>query len=260
MKKYTLLTLALLAVAAISMAQTASEPATAPAPAQAADAKAPAPPSDLLPSGSVLSADLSKSLDAKKAKEGDKIEAKTATDMLAHGQIVVPRNTKIVGHVTQAKPRSKESPDSMVGITFDRMLLKDGREVPLQLIVQAVARPLQLVSGLYGTSGANPSNAPANMPGPRTSMGNSSPGSGGGSGGMGSGPAYPPVSDPGAPGGGGDSAASNGATSTPLSPTSRGVVGIKGLSMDAPGPVAVLSSNTGNVHLDGGTQLILRVQ
>jgi hypothetical protein len=207
-----------------------------------------------LPSGSVLAADLSKSLDAKKAKEGDKIEAKTATDMLAHGQIVVPRNTKIVGHVTQAKPRSKESPDSMVGITFDRMLLKDGREVPLQLIVQAVARPLQLVSSLPGTPGDAPSNGPANMPGPRT--GNSSPG---GSGGMGGGSAYPSVANPGGPGGG-DESMSGGATSTPLGPTSRGVVGIKGLSMDAPGPVAVLSSNTGNVHLEGGTQLILRVQ
>jgi hypothetical protein len=257
MKKYTLLMLALLALAAISMAQTASEPASAPAPAQAADAKAPAPPSDLLPSGSILSADLSKSLDAKKAKEGDKIEAKTATDMLAHGQIVVPRNTKIVGHVTQAKPHSKESPDSMVGITFDRMLLKDGREVPLQLIVQAVARPLQLVSSLPGTPGDAPSNGPANMPGPRTSTGNSSPG---GSGGMGGGSAYPSVANPGAPGGGDDSAMTGGATSTPLSAASRGVVGIKGLSMDAPGPVAVLSSNTGNVHLEGGTQLILRVQ
>lgn len=238
MKKYTLLVLTLLAVAAIATAQTAPGPAS---------------PSDLLPSGTILAADLSKSLDAKKAKEGDKIEAKTATDMLAHGQIVVPRNTKIVGHVTQAKPRSKESPDSMVGITFDRLLLKDGRELPLQLIVQAVARPLQLVSSLPGTPGDTPASGPANMPGPHSSTGGGYGGSGGGS-------AYPSVANPGGPGGGDDSGSSTGATSTPLSPASRGVVGIKGLSLDAAGPAAVISSNTGNVHLEGGTQLILRVQ
>ncbi len=230
--------LTLLAVAAIATAQTAPAPAASP--------------SDLLPSGTILAADLSKSLDAKKAKEDDKIEAKTATDMLAHGQIVVPRNTKIVGHVTQAKPRSKESPDSMVGITFDRLLLKDGRELPLQLIVQAVARPLQLVSSLPGTPGDAPASGPANMPGPHSSTG----------GGYGSAavPRTHSVANPGGPGGGDDSGSSTGATSTPLSPASRGVVGIKGLSLDTAGPAAVISSNTGNVHLEGGTQLILRVQ
>ena len=97
-------------------------------------------------SGTLLSVELSKSLDAKKAKANDRVEARTATDLLAHGHIVVPRNTKIVGHVTEAKAHSKASPDSTIGITFDRMLLKDGREVPLQLTVQAIARPLQLGS------------------------------------------------------------------------------------------------------------------
>jgi hypothetical protein len=52
----------------------------------------------------------------------------------------------------------------------------------------------------------------------------------------------------------------NTSTVIPLSPTSKGVVGIKGLSLDTSGPAAVLSSTTGNVHLDNGTQLILRVQ
>ncbi len=35
---------------------------------------------------------------------------------------------------------------------------------------------------------------------------------------------------------------------------------MKGLTLDTSGPAAVLSSTTGNVHLDSGTQLILRVQ
>ena len=94
-----------------------------------------------LPPGTVLSVDLSKSLDAKKSKPNDKIEAKTASDLLLHGQIVVPRNTKIVGHVTEAKAHSKSSPGSEIKFTFDRVLLKGGRELPLQLTVQAIYRP-----------------------------------------------------------------------------------------------------------------------
>ncbi len=94
----------------------------------------------------VISVELAKSLDARKIKANDKIEAKTVMDLLSHGQIVIPRNTKIIGHVTEAKAHSKQSPDSMVGISFDHVLMKDGRELPLQASVQAVARPLQTSS------------------------------------------------------------------------------------------------------------------
>ena len=127
-------------------AQGAPEPANS----QVQDAASPtpksAPAADALPPGTVLSVELSKSLDTKKSKANAKIEARTATDLLVHGQIVVPRNTKIVGHVTEAKAHSKASPGSLLGITFERMLLKGGREVPLLAAVQAIARPLQLNS------------------------------------------------------------------------------------------------------------------
>ena len=100
---------------------------------QVQDAPSPAPKSapaaESLPPGTVLSVELSKSLDAKKSKANAKIEAKTATDLLVHGQIVVPRNTKIIGHVTEAKAHSKASPGSLLGITFERMLVKGGREM-----------------------------------------------------------------------------------------------------------------------------------
>jgi hypothetical protein len=245
MKKSSCLAAVILALAALACAQVSTEPAAnSPAPTAKAPTSADAP-----PSGTILSVELSKSLDAKKARANDRVEARTATDLLAHGHIVVPRNTKIVGHVTEAKAHSKASPDSMIGITFDRMLLKDGREVPLQVAVQAIARPLQL--------GSPEGNVPrADRPGGVTTPSQRSP--------LGDasaqGPPYsypgdiPPTSDPMAPNRTSDS------TAIPLSPTSKGVVGLKGLSLDASGPAAVLSSNTGNVHLDSGTQLILRVQ
>ena len=62
----------------------------------------------------------------------------------------------------------------------------------------------------------------------------------------------------------GDPAAGNlpnaGTTSAPLGPTSQGAVGMRGLSLTTSGPAAVISSSTQKVHLDSGTQLILRTQ
>lgn len=245
LKKSSCLAAVIMGLAALACAQVSTEPAAnSPAPAATAPTSADAP-----PSGAILSVELSKSLDAKKAKANDRVEAKTATDLLAHGHIVVPRNTKIVGHVTDAKAHSKASPDSMIGITFDRMLLKGGREVLLQMVVQAIARPLQ-----FGSPEGNMPRADrpggVTTPGQRGPLGDASTQS----------PPYsypgdiPPTPDPMAPNRTSDS------TVIPLSPTSKGVVGLKGLSLDASGPAAVLSSNTGNVHLDSGTQLILRVQ
>jgi hypothetical protein len=230
-----------LACAAISFAQAPAPPAASQTPNTAASVDAP-------PSGTLLAVELSKSVDAKKSKANDRVEAKTATDLLAHGRIVVPRNTKIIGRVTETKPHTKDSPDSKVGITFDHMLLKDGREVPLQIAVQAIARPLQLGPGMSGNGPRADRGVP--MPGQRAPMGDGStqnvPSS------------YPgdlaPIPDPMSPNSPGAS------TSIPLNPTSKGVVGISGLSLDTSGATALLSSNSGNVHLESGTQMILRVQ
>src|ERR1700736_1872360 len=153
MSKGLFLAFVILVLAATSLAQVSTEPTTATSAGQNAPANAQnsATPAGAPPSGTLLSVELSKSLDARKSKANDRIEARTATDLLAHGQIVVPRNTKIVGHVTEAKARSKTSPDSLVGITFDRILLKDGREVPLQVAVQTIAKPLPGERGSRGT-------------------------------------------------------------------------------------------------------------
>ena len=239
--------------AAMSSAQVAREPGPANSPSQAEPSKAqkPAGQADVLASGTVLSVELSKSLDAKKSKENDKVEARTATDLLAHGQIVVPRNTKIIGHVTQAKARSKTSPDSLVGFAFDRMLLKDGREIPLQLVVQAIARPLQVEVSSEGNLSSSPSTRQASgmppMIGQRGPVGDVTNAGG-------------PSSYPGDPSAPPDPLGQSASTIVPLSPTSHGVVGMKGLALDTSGQASVLSSNTGNVRLDSGTQLILRVQ
>lgn len=210
---------------------------------------------ETLPSGTVLSVELSKSLDAKKSKPNDKVEAKTASDLLLHGQIVVPRNTKILGHVTEAKAHSKSSPGSEIKFTFDRILLKGGREIPLELTVQAIARPLLVPSFGSGAGVPDGLGDASTMPGRPPSLAQTPAGTASAAT---INPKYPDDLNPPASGNGRDIPSP--LTPTPLGATSRGVVGIKGLALNSTGAVSVLTSSTGNVHLDSGSQLALRVQ
>jgi len=243
MLRIFLFSLAIAAVAASAAAQNTA-PATAVS-ESAGPATGQASLEGQMPAGTVIVAELSKSLDAKKVKPGDKIEAKTSMDLLSQGKVVIPRDTKIVGHVIEAKAHSKDSPDSMLGIAFDRMLLKEGRELPMQAAIQAMARPLQNPafqgSGPMSDNGGMPSSAPM-------------PGGGGMSGGgaRSSTPSTYPTSA------GADAPASGGPA--PLGPASKGVVGMKGLELKSAGPASVITSEKDNVHLDSGTQLILRTQ
>src|ERR1700730_1052100 len=257
MKTVLFSALAIFLVAAISWAQDPSEPAATPGQAPSPQTPASAAPNaqtsaaNQLATGTVIPAELSKSVDAKKSKPNDKIEAKTSVDLLLHGQIVVPRNAKIIGHVTEAKAHSKESPDSMVGIAFDRIVMKDGRELPLQAAVQAIGRPLQ--SAAFGGNepmAETPSGLPSGAQGPRGSMGGAPTGT------ATSPSSYPTGNTSRLPS---DSNAPQGSTVSPLGPTSQGVVGMKRLTLNS-GQASVVSSNADNVHLDSGTQLILRVQ
>jgi hypothetical protein len=215
----------------------------------------PAPAANDLTPGTILSVELSKSLDARKLKPNDKFDARTVMDLLSHGQIVIPRNTKLIGHITEAKPFRKQSPDSTVGIVFEKVVLKDGRARELRAIVQAIARPLQTAPPFPGEDpmAASAPGIPTASQAQRgsitgaTSTGTQFPNPNG----------YPPG------GGGGlppDPASASASTVSPLGPTSKGVVGMKGLSLASAGPASVVSSKTENVHLDSGTQLILRVQ
>lgn len=91
-----------------------------------------------LEDGSVLYAELSKTVDAKKAKAGDPVTAVLLADVLSHGKIVARSDSKLVGHVTEAQPHSKDNPESRLGIVFDKMVLKGGQEIPFTSVLMAL--------------------------------------------------------------------------------------------------------------------------
>ena len=81
--------------------------------------------------GSVIPVKLTKTVDAKKVKTGDEVEARVTEDLKSgNGQLVVAKDTKVVGHITEAETRSKEQHESQIGIAFDHAVFKAGETYP----------------------------------------------------------------------------------------------------------------------------------
>ena len=208
--------------------------------------------------GSVIPAQLTKGVDAKKAKTGDEVVAKVTQDMKASsGQVLVPKDTRLVGHVTEAQPRSKEQKESQVGIAFDRAVMKNGTEMQLPMSIQAVIGPQNNANPGGGNEQAGPGySPPAGNAGGGMAGGNRNPGMSGSN-------QAPPSPSATAGNGNEPSESQSGAAGRPpITGQTQGVVGISNLKLEPgsnPAQGSVLSSEKSNVKLDSGTLLLLRV-
>jgi len=238
---------ALLVCCLFALATMAQSPAQQPAqqPAQAAaspGAAAPAP---------TIAVELEKSLDSKKLKSGDEVAARTVSPLRDGRGDLIPAGSKVLGHVTEAKARSKGDAESALGIQFDRITVKKGEDIPLKAAIQAVAPPA-VIPAAMGTENGNTSMGPIAQSGQGTS-GSRPPM--GGTVGM---PGSQPVGNPGGYGAPNTPPPSRDTQMGPaLGPQSTGVVGISKLQL---GPDSVLTSSDKNLKLASGTQMILRVQ
>ncbi len=230
-------------VAATFCAAGAAAQSTPPAEAASSEAS--------LAGGTAINAALNTSVDSKKAKSGEQITAHTTEAVKStDGRTILPKGTKLVGHVTQASARSNGQGEALLAIQFDKAVLKDGQEVPLNnVVIQAVAAPAHEASADGSdtertTMPASPSNNPS-MSGSRGARPESTP----------TPQQYPNANPNGTYGGESNSAG-------PLPANTRGVYGLEGmrLSANGNGEGTVLTSTGKNVHLDGGTRLLLVVQ
>lgn len=231
---------------------------------------------------SFLLVELSKTLKAKKLKPGDKIKAEVSQDVISHGKVIIPAETAVIGHVTEVNVRDTGNGESRLGIVFDRILLKHFHGINFQAVVQSVKPPVVRRSLVDSPSQMlPPSMIMGDMrgPNPNSQVRSSGPSAGRAS-------TTPPQStamsesnagttlqapltvkqSPSTHTATGSSAASletnQGGSSLSVG-TPQGVFGLKGLSLTSgatastPGPVIV--SNTDNVKLESGTQILLHV-
>lgn len=225
-----------------------------------------------LSSGTTLQAELSKSLDAKKAKPGDEVSARLTQDVKENGKVVLHKGSKLVGHVTEAQAKSKENAESKLGVVFDKAVLKGGEEVAFNGVIQAVAPPVQ---GALSVAGDESSSLGSGM-GSGSSMGGGHSGGGGPLGSVTSTAGSTVNSATGAVGNAAGSVtnstgAVNGAVNRTagvaangaITSAAHGVVGMQGVDLNtaAAGSAqgSVISSASRNIKLDSGTQMILQV-
>jgi len=247
-----------------------------------------------LAGGTTINAVLSRPLDVKKNKPGDEVTARVQSDVRsaagATSHVVVPRGSRLIGHVTEARRRQKHhgskdkdkaaATDSALGIVFDKAILKNGKEVPVHAVLQAVAASQQDLTASAGSVGMSES-------GSAMGSGSAMAGGSGGGGLLGGG---------GLVGGAGSTlgatagtvgntsaglgstvdgtlntttsaagAMASGATTATgqLTSSANGVVGLEGLTLTSAGSGSaqgsVITSSSRDVRLAGGTQMLLRV-
>lgn len=88
-----------------------------------------------------VSAELTKRIDGKNAKAGDAVFAKTMSEARLADGTKIPKGSKLLGHVTEALAKSRDNRNGYVAFCFDHAVLKDGREVPVNVVVRALAAP-----------------------------------------------------------------------------------------------------------------------
>lgn len=172
-----------------SPAQNPTQPQTTPGAAQnpaPAEQTAPAQPQTRTLQMVEVKAELQKSLDAKKAKQGEPVTAKLQDDANIPNQQTLPKNTILEGHVDQTQVSPDKKGTSSMTVTFDKAKLKGGQELPIKATVVAIAQPQNNMAAAGG--GGAPSGGGAPMGGAPAGGGapSGSDTSGGGSSGGGS--------------------------------------------------------------------------
>jgi hypothetical protein len=203
------------------------------------------------------------------------VTARTTENVKEGGKTVLPKGTKLVGHVTQASARAKGDAESALAITFDRAILKSGQEVPLNVAIQAMASAQTAASTMDSgvDTMASGSAADSGMTAGRGTIGGltSTAGSAAGT-----------IRNTAAPAASTGAAVNSGVNSTTgvasapqsavgglnaagqLNSNSRGVFSMEGLNLNSVATNntqgSVITSSGGNIHLYNGTRMLMVTQ
>jgi hypothetical protein len=232
-----------------------------------------------LGSGAAINAELTAPIDSKKAKPGDPIAARTTEPTKSNGKAVIPKGSKLVGHVTQATARAKGDSESALGIVFDKAILKDGQEVPLNVAIQALASGQSAVAANAGNDMGAMGSAGGTAMGSGRAMGGSGLGGVTSTAGAATGTVTNTAANVGSTAGGALNSTVNSATNVAaagegatgglnatgqLMSNSRGVFGMQGVNLSSATSGAaqgsLITSAGKNLQLASGTQMLLVTQ
>lgn len=182
-------------------------------------------------SGSLFVVDLPRALDAKKLKQGDELQARITDDLIFDGKVIVATGSKVFGKVEDVKLSVKDDPETRLLLSFTKIVTKDGREFQFEYpaFIQALG-PERRAGGL---SGSNHEDLPVKAElGNAVDRVNSVP-------------------------------FSQGDRSSPryglILPTASGVFGLPGLKLSDSAKGVYIVAPKGNIKLEYGTQMVLRV-
>jgi len=207
---------------AVSMAQTPAQPQT-PATAPASGAT---PPIVMhFTSGTLIRVQLDSQIDAKKARVGDQVMAKTTDDLKSEPPGLATKGCKIIGHLVEVTPHEGNTP-SKLRIVFDKMILKNDAEMALPATIQAIG---------YADQYQNPNTSvPLEGGAPGSYVGGKMPST---------------------------NSAAGGSGNAKLPLNAQGTIGMSGVTLSAGSAQdSILISNKHNVKLETMMQMILRTE
>jgi hypothetical protein len=203
--------------------------------------------------------ELVRRLDSKTARTGDSVVVKTKEPLKIVDGTVIPKGSKLVGHVTEVQAHGKDQENAKLAIQFDHAELKDGESLAIHSVIESVApAPDAAEVGAEGSFGASPmAGVPAGG-----GMAGGRPGIGTTQGAPSAVPAMPTTTTEGNtadPGNGG--AASEGKIVAGSGENAIRTTAIPGILL-ASGPPTTSGTLFGarrNVQLDAGTEMVLGV-
>jgi hypothetical protein len=132
---------------------------------------------------SSVSGELEGKLNSKTARVGDRVVLKTTEKVQTSDGTVIPRGSRLVGHVTQVQAHDDEHANAQMGVVFDRVELKNGQSVAIYTLLRGVspsANALARSSTNSEDSFGAPMGGMGSMSGGGQAMGGGRSGSGGG--------------------------------------------------------------------------------
>jgi hypothetical protein len=108
-------------------------------------------------------ATLQTTVDTQTSARDDGFTLVTMNDVAVGGAIIIPKGSKIFGHVAGATNKGKDASKSVLGLSIDRAVTANG-DVPLQAIIVALAAPKKSESDSSVATSTSVSNQPKTPP------------------------------------------------------------------------------------------------